>query len=86
MKDVEALHRLEAADDVADGVVADMAHVNAARGIRIHLEEVELLLGRVLADLKRLPLGPDLLPLFLNLEEVVFAALPAHGLLDPCVP
>src|SRR5207248_2558640 len=39
MKHVEAAHALYAGDDVSDGVVAHVAHVQRAGGIREHFED-----------------------------------------------
>ena len=68
--DVKPVHRLEAGDDVADGIVPDVAHMDAAGGIGIHLEQIVFLFGRVLVDLENPLLGPDLLPLSLDFFEV----------------
>lgn len=84
VEDIESLHRHEAPDDIADGIVADVPHMDAARGIGIHFEEVKLGFGGVLADLKRLRLCPDLLPLFLDPAKIVLACAVAHGSDVPC--
>ena len=58
MQDVEALHGLIARHDIADGVVAHMAHMQIARRIREHLECIILRTIRVglrLVDLFRFP-------------------------------
>ena len=75
MQDVEALHRLVARHDVADGVVAHMAHVQVARRIREHLERVVLWTVRVGLCLVDLALFPLLLPFCLNvLRRISFHA------------
>ena len=51
LQHVLALHALVAADHVADGVVAHVAHVQGAGRVRQHREAVELRLGRVLVHL-----------------------------------
>ena len=88
MEDIEAAHHLEAGDDVADAVVADVAHMDAARGVRIHLQAVELGFGRVLNHAKGVPGLPGRLPFGLDsLEIILFVAFAsiAHGalVLDP---
>ena len=47
MEDVVALHPHVARQGVADGIVADMAHVELARGIWQHLQDVVLWLAAV---------------------------------------
>jgi hypothetical protein len=58
LQDVLAVHALEAADDVADRVVAHVAHVQRAGRIRQHRQAVELRLGRVFLDLERVRRAP----------------------------
>src|SRR5205085_10961997 len=64
---VEAAHPFIAGQEVADRVHADVAHVDAARRVRKHLEAIELRPAGVLLDAElpgrlpaRLPLGFDL--------------------------
>ena len=75
VQDVEALHRLVARHDIADGVVAHMAHVQIARRIREHLKCVILRavgVGFRLVDLFRFPF---LLPFRLDvLRRISFHA------------
>jgi hypothetical protein len=47
LEDVLAAHALIAGDDVADGVVAHMAHVQLPRGIGEHGQAIELLAAGV---------------------------------------
>src|SRR2546426_2989980 len=68
---VETAHRLVAGEQVADRVVAYVSHVNAARGVREHLEAVELRAARVLGHAELLSVLPDPLPLGLDLLERV---------------
>ena len=68
---VEALHPLGSSHHVGDAVVADVAHVDVARGIGQHLQAVELGPFRVFRDLEGALLGPVLLPARLDLVEVV---------------
>ena len=65
MKRVEAAHALVARHHVTDGIIAHVTHVDAARRIGKHFENVVFRLGGVLADLKRLLGFPDALPFFL---------------------
>ena len=66
MQHVEALHPLQTGDDVADHVVADMADVGVSRGIREHLEAVELRARSIDVDLEGAGVGPARLPLLLD--------------------
>ncbi len=64
---VEALRPLEAGDDVAEGVVANMAHVNAPGRVREHFKNIVLAaVTRPRARRSSLPLLPDRLPLQLR--------------------
>src|SRR3546814_5475653 len=78
MQDVEAPRPLVARHDVAKGVVADMAHMDAARGIGKHLEDVVFRQRRILADLEAAPLRPGLLPPSFRFLEVVAVHRPAR--------
>ena len=75
VQDVEAPHALVAGHHVGDAVVADVAHVDVARGVGQHLQAVELGPRRVLRDLEGARLRPALLPARLDLVEGVVA----HG-------
>ena len=66
VQDVEALHPLQAGDDVADHVVADVADVRVSGGIREHLEAVELRPRSIDLDLEGAGVGPARLPLLLD--------------------
>ena len=50
MQHAHAAHRREPRDHVADGVVAHVAHVDVARGVREHLQHVLLGLRGVFGD------------------------------------
>ena len=69
MEHVEAAHPLEPRQEVADGVHADVAHVDAARRVREHLEAVELRTAGILDGAELFALVPDPLPLHLDLTE-----------------
>ena len=71
MQDVHPPKGLVAGDHVGDAVVADVAHVDVARGVGQHLEAVELGLLRVFRDLEGPGFGPVLLPAGLDRLEVV---------------
>ena len=66
---VEAPHGLVARHHVADGVVADVPHVDAPRGVGKHLQAVELGAGRVGRHLEGPGVFPDLLPGGFDLPE-----------------
>jgi hypothetical protein len=53
LQHVAAVHALEAADHVADGVVAHVPHVQRTGGIRQHRQAIELRTGIVLPHLVR---------------------------------
>ena len=59
---VEALQPFQPGDDVADDVVADVADVRVSRGIREHLQAVELRHRRVFDDLEGARVAPAGLP------------------------
>jgi hypothetical protein len=66
---VEAAHPLVAGQQVADGVDPDVAHVDAARGVREHLEAVELGPAGILDGAELLTALPDVLPLGFDVAE-----------------
>jgi hypothetical protein len=69
MQYVEAPHPLEPGDQVPDGIDPDMPHVDAAGGIREHLEAVVLRAGGVLGHLELFGVLPDRLPPGLDLAK-----------------
>ena len=71
MQHVVAAHPLGPRNDVADDVVADVAHVCVTRRVREHLEAIELRTRRVLGHLERASRGPALLPFPVELLWVV---------------
>ena len=75
---VETAHLRVARDHVADGVVAHVAHVDVARGVREHFQHVALRLGGVLGHLVQVGGRPFLLPAGLDLVRVVL--FHGHGL------
>ena len=76
MQDVEAAGALVARDDVAHGVVAHMAHVDAPRRIGEHLQHVVFRARIVVPGAEQVFLGPDRLPFRLGFLGVV--ALGSH--------
>jgi hypothetical protein len=81
MKHVEAAHAFVARHHIADGIIAHVAHVDASRGIWKHLEHVVLGLGSISAGAKRLLVGPNALPFFLDFFGLVAFF---HGVLHHC--
>jgi len=71
VKNVETLHPFIAGDDVANGIVAHMAHMNPAGWIRKHFKNVVLRSPWLMADLIGLFLFPALLPSLFDDFEVV---------------
>jgi len=71
MQHVKSVHSLIAGHHVADGVVADVAHVNFARRIRKHLQYVVFFLFRVFSYPEQAFFIPDSLPLGLNHFRIV---------------
>jgi hypothetical protein len=57
--------------DIAHGIVADVAHVNAARRIGEHLEHVIMFARIVILDDKRLTVGPNFLPVGFLLTRII---------------
>src|SRR6266852_1078773 len=82
MEHVEAAHAFYARHHVADGVIAHVAHVERAGGIRQHLQRVILELGGICFCLDDARFGPALLPLGFDLLWVVFS----HAELSPSAP
>src|SRR5690606_2076069 len=67
LQHVPALHALVAADHVADGAVAHMAHVQATTRVGEHRQAIEFFLAGLFAGLARLRLLPVLLGLLFYL-------------------
>ena len=72
MQYVVASHPPIAGNDIPDGIIPHMAHVNFAGGIRKHFQEVVLGKFRVLRHPEALVILPDLLPPLFNLFGLVF--------------
>src|SRR6266853_692765 len=72
MQHVEAAHALYAGHHVADGVIAHVAHVHSAGGIRQHLEGVIFGFCGIDFSLKDAGFGPALLPFGFDFLWVVF--------------
>ena len=73
LEHVEPPHALVARDHVADRVVPDVTHVQAAARVREHAEAVVLLPIRILRDAERLGVAPGVLHGRLDRAEVVVA-------------
>ena len=71
MQDVEAAHALDASDDVANGVIAHVPHVESATGVREHFEDVILGFLWNRFRLEDVILFPTLLPLRFDRLRVV---------------
>ena len=70
---VEALLALVTGIDIAGNIAQRMAHMQACpTRVREHVEHVKLLLGGIFGDTIGLLFHPSLLPLFLNVSEIVF--------------
>ena len=72
IEDIAALHAAETGYYVADGIVADVPHVQFAGGIRVHLQHIVFLTGGIGGGLKHLVGAPVFLPLLLNLLDFVY--------------
>ena len=72
VQNVEALHTIVASNNVADRIVAGVAHVNVARGIREHFQDVLLWTPVFFMHLIDAAFFPSRLPTRLDLERVVF--------------
>ena len=81
MQHVETAHAGLARHSVADGVIACMPHVQVARRIREHLENVLLGLGRIGVHGKEIALLPCLHPFPLNGPGVIRRDLTRHAAL-----
>ena len=73
MEHIESAHPAVPCHCVADGVIAHVAHVHRAGGIRQHLEHVEFRARRIGIRQERVLLVPDFLPLGFNRACVVLA-------------
>jgi hypothetical protein len=69
MQHVEAAHPLVPGQEISDRIHADMAHMDAPRRVRKHLEAIEFWTGGILDGTELLSVLPDLLPLGLDLAE-----------------
>ncbi|MCY1184915.1 hypothetical protein D9M73_256480 [compost metagenome] len=81
MQNVLALHALVAADHVADGVVAHVAHVQLAARVGEHRQAVELVLAGDFLDAEGVVFVPELLGLGFDFERLV---LLVHGAAWTC--
>ncbi len=77
MEHVIAAGTLVARNDIAHGVVADMAHVDAARRVREHLKHVVFLARIGIVGLEDLVFGPFRLPTGLGVARIV--TFGSHG-------
>ena len=83
MQDVEPLGALVAGKDVAHRIVADVAHMNASRGVGKHLKHVAFGLLVVLGGPENLVFFPDMLPITFAIGGVVaFGGHGAHSFWD----
>ena len=78
MQHVESAHAPVARHRVADRVVAHVAHVQRARGIRQHFEQVIFRALRVAVRMERALLFPNFLPLRFNRLWIVLAQWLIH--------
>ncbi|MCG3161395.1 MAG: hypothetical protein JMDDDDMK_02578 [Acidobacteria bacterium] len=73
MNHIVALHAFEVRQRVADRIIAHVAHVDAARWIRQHLQAVKLFASGVNFNLKDARIGPSLLLSFFDLfRKILF--------------
>ncbi len=79
MQHIEAAHALDARHNVADGVIAHVAHVQRAGGIRQHLQHVVFRLRGIRFGFEDARFGPALLPFGFDCLRVVFS----HAELSP---
>src|SRR3546814_6192722 len=63
-------HPAEACQYVSHRIIADMADMNAAGGVRKHLQHMAAWLFTIVRRAKGLPLTPDLLPAGSGLKRV----------------
>ncbi len=75
MEDVVAPHGVKSGDYIANGIIAHMAHVQAARWIWEHLEAVVLGLAGIFFDLIKAVLFPVSLPFVLDNPKVIMIHL-----------
>ena len=71
MNDIESLHRLETSDNVTNGVVSDMPHMEIARRVREHFQYIVFLSARVRMSFKCFGVLPDFLPFLFDLLRYV---------------
>ena len=72
VQNVEALHAIVASNNVANRIVAGVAHVNVTRGIREHFQDVLLGTPVFFMHLVDAAFFPSRLPTRLDLEGIVF--------------
>src|ERR1700737_773705 len=75
MKHVEAAHAFYASNDVPNGVVAHVAHVQRAGGVWEHFQNVVFGLGGIYFGFKDTSVGPALLPLGFDGLRIVAGGL-----------
>jgi len=71
MQHVVSVHALEPGDNVANGIVAYVPHVDTSRGIREHLQDVVFGAGRIDFAMKHALFFPDALPFGLYMLRIV---------------
>ena len=71
LHDIEALHALVARDHIADGVVAHMADMQLAAGVREHRQAVIFRFAGVFDDFEDFVIGPIVAGVFFNLLKIV---------------
>ena len=71
VQDIKSPHALVPGHHVSDGIIADVAHVNLARRIRKHLQQIIFGPGWFMVHFKQLFFLPDGLPLLLDCLGVV---------------
>jgi len=69
---IKPAHALETADHVTDGVIANMPHVNSARGIGKHFQQIVFGLVACFINRKGCVFLPLLLPFLLDCRRVIF--------------
>src|SRR5882762_4575866 len=72
VKNIESAHAFYAGDDVPDGVIAHVTHVESARRIRQHFENVVFRFAGVGFGFEYFSVRPTLLPLGFDLLWFVF--------------
>jgi hypothetical protein len=71
MDDIQSPHKFMAGNDIHDGKISNVPHMDAARGIGVHFQAITFRFLWVFLGFEDLLLRPDFLPLCFDPLEIV---------------